>query len=167
VQRVVATRGQRAVDRHQVLHAADLAGQMIWSGIQPELGALSAESSADCTSASYITCRVPGLGARRRSRPSAGQQLLVEAAPVDADAHRLVQPRRNLDHLRELAVPLVALADVAGVDAVLGQRLGAGRESRSAAVPVVVEVADQRHVDAHAVELLADVRHGRRPPPAC
>ena len=68
----------------------------------------------------------------------------------------------RLDHLRELAVVLVALADVAGVDAVLGQRLGAGRIVGQQAVAVVVEVADQRHVDAHAVELLADVRHRRR-----
>ena len=48
------------------------------------------------------------------------------------------------------------------VDAVLRERLGAGRKLGEQAVAVVVEVADQRHVDAHAVELLADVRHGLR-----
>jgi hypothetical protein len=57
--------------------------------------------------------------------------------------------RRDLDHLRELAVVLVALADVARVDAVLRQRLGAGRIVAEEAVAVVVEVADQRHVDTH------------------
>ena len=41
-------------------------------------------------------------------------------------------------------------ADVAGIDAVLGQRLGAGRMVGQQLVAVVVEVADQRHVDAHA-----------------
>ena len=92
----------------------------------------------------------------------AGQQFLVEAAPVDADAHRLVVLRRGFDHLRELAVVLVALANVAGVDAVLAQRLGTGRVVRQQPVAVVVEVADQRDVDAHAVELFADVGHGRR-----
>ena len=90
-----------------------------------------------------------------------GEQLLVEAAPVDADAHRLGVLRRHLDHLGELAVVLVALADVARVDAVLRQRLGAGRIVGEQAVAVVVEVADQRHVDVHPVELLADVRHRR------
>jgi hypothetical protein len=43
------------------------------------------------------------------------QQLLVEAAPVDADAHRLGDARGDLDHLRELPVVLLALADVAGL----------------------------------------------------
>ena len=92
----------------------------------------------------------------------ARQQLLIKAAPVDADAHRLVVLRGGFDHQRELAVVLVALAHIAGVDAVLAERLRAGRVLGQQAVPVVVEVADQRHVDAHAVELLADVGHGRR-----
>jgi len=38
-------------------------------------------------------------------------------------------------------------------------RLRARRVVGQQAVAVVVEVADQRHVDAHAVELLADVGH--------
>jgi hypothetical protein len=57
----------------------------------------------------------------------------------------LVQARRHFDHLRELAVLLVALAHVAGVDAVLAERLGHGRMVGQQAVAVVVEVADQRH----------------------
>ena len=40
-----------------------------------------------------------------------------------------------------------------------GERLGAGRVVEQQAMAVVVEIADQRHVDAHAVELLADLRH--------
>ena len=79
-----------------------------------------------------ICCGVLRLGAARVLVHQLGEQLLVEAAPVDADAHRLVVAHRRLDHLRELAVVLVALADVARVDAVLRQRLGAGRDSRSA-----------------------------------
>ena len=39
----------------------------------------------------------------------------------------------DLDHLGELRVALAAAADVAGVDAVLGQRLGAGRMLAAAA----------------------------------
>ena len=47
------------------------------------------------------------------------EQIGVEAAPVDADANRLVVARGDLDHLRELAVALVALAHVAWIDPVL------------------------------------------------
>ena len=111
-------------------------------------------------SASYITERASqGRAAGTVLVHQAGQQLLVQAAPVDADANRLVPAHRGLDHLAELAVALVALADIAGVDPVLGQRLRAFRVVRQQAMAVVVEVADQRNVDAHAVELLPDMRH--------
>ena len=106
-----------------------------------------------------ICCGACGLGRACVLVHQLGEQLLVEAAPVDADAHRLRVAHRRLDHLRELAIVLVALADVAGVDAVLRERLGAGRIVGQQPMAVVVEVADQRHVDAHPVELLADVRH--------
>ena len=79
---------------------------------------------ADVTSASYITASASqGCGALRVLVHQLREQFLVEAAPVDADAHGLVPLQRRFDHLRELAVALVALADVAGIDAVLGQRL--------------------------------------------
>ena len=90
----------------------------------------------------------------------ARQQILVEAAPVDADAHRLVVLAGQFDHLRELLVLLLAEADIARIDAVLGQRLGAGRMLGQQAMAVVVEIADQRHIAVHPVEMLADVRHG-------
>ena len=51
-------------------------------------------------------------------------------------------------------------ADVAGVDAVLGERLGAVRELAQQRVAVVVEVADQRHLDAVLVaQAVADLGH--------
>ena len=70
------------------------------------------------------------------------QQLLIERAPVDADAHRLVVLQRQLDDGRELPVLLVLEADVARIDAVLVERLGAGRVLRQQLVADVVEVAD-------------------------
>jgi len=48
------------------------------------------------------------------------------------------------------------------IEAVLRERLGAIGIVGQQAVAVVVEIADERHVDAHAIELLADVRHLRR-----
>ena len=52
-------------------------------------------------------------------------QLLVERAAVDADAHRLAVIHRDLADRRELLVAPAARADVAGVDAVLVERGGA------------------------------------------
>ena len=91
---------------------------------------------------------------------SARQQLLVERAPVGADAHRLAVADRGLDDLAELPVALVLEADVAGVDAVLVERLGAGWMVGEQLVADIVEVADQRHVDAPRREPVADVRDG-------
>ncbi len=89
-----------------------------------------------------------------------GQKLLIERAPVRADAHRLVVLDRHLDDRGKLRVLLLAEADVAGIDAVLVERLGAGRVIGEQRVADVVEVADQRHVDAHLQKLFLDVRHG-------
>ena len=88
------------------------------------------------------------------------EQLLIERAPVGADAHRLVVLDRHLDDGGELPVLLVLEADIAGIDAVLVERLGAGRMIGEQLVADVVEVADQRHVDAHLQQPLLDVRHG-------
>ena len=54
----------------------------------------------------------------------------------------------DLDHLGELRIALAAAADVAGIDAVLRQRLGAGRVRLEQAVTVEMEVADDRHEHA-------------------
>ncbi len=99
--------------------------------------------------------RVARLGAARVRIHQLGQELLVEAAPVDADAHRLAVRDRHLDDGAEVLVAPLG-ADVAGVDAILGERrraLGILGEQQMA---VVVEVADDRDVD-----LLDDARDGR------
>ena len=90
----------------------------------------------------------------------ARQQRLVERAPVDADAHRLLILDRALDHGAEIVVVFAADGDVAGIDAVLGQRLRAGRIFLQQQVAVVVEVADDGDVDAALGEAFDDVRNG-------
>ncbi len=52
---------------------------------------------------------------------------------------------------------LVALAHVTRIDTVFGQRLRAIRVIGQKPVAVVVEVTHQRHINAHAVQLLADI----------
>ena len=66
---------------------------------------------------------------------------------------------RDADDRREVLVATLR-TDVARVDPVL--REGGGRAGMlgEELVPVVVEVADERHADAEVVELAADLGHG-------
>ena len=163
VQHMVGAAGQLLVHRDQVLHARDLAGQHDVVAVEANLfgPARGIQCRGDQRFVHHLP-GIPGLGTLRVVVHQTRQQVLVQAAPVDADADRLVPAGGNLDHLGKLPVTLVTATDVAGVDAVLGQRLGAGRVVGQQAVAVVVEIADQRHMHAHAVQLLADVRHGLR-----
>ena len=88
------------------------------------------------------------------------QQFLIERAPVGADPHRLVVLDRHLDDGGELLVLLVLEADIAGVDAVLVERLGAAGMIGQQLVADVMEVADDRHFAADLEQPLLDLRHG-------
>ena len=101
----------------------------------------------------------PRLGTAAVVVHHTGHQFVVQAAPVHADAHRLVVAAGHFDHLREVVVATLAPAHVAGIDAVFGQGLRALGKLREQLVAVVVEVAHQRHRHAHAVELFADGGH--------
>jgi hypothetical protein len=90
----------------------------------------------------------------------AHHQILVEAAPVHADAYRLAVAHGGTDHDRKRIFIAAVAPDVAGVDAVFRQHLRAIRKFGQQAMPVVMEVADQRHVATHAVQPLANKRHG-------
>ena len=90
------------------------------------------------------------------------QQLLVERAPVRPDPHRFAVADGDLDDLAELQVALVAETDVAGIDAVFVERLGAGGMLGEQLVADVMEVADQRNRDPHRGELVANVGNRSR-----
>src|SRR5439155_139277 len=75
-----------------------------------------------------------------------GEELLVEAPPIDADAYRTVVRERDLDDGAEVLVTALR-PNVAGVDAVLGERPGARRVLGEQQVAVVMEIADDRHID--------------------
>jgi hypothetical protein len=127
VQRVVAARGEPPVDRHQVLHAADLGGEMMRSCGSPDSSAKAAERSALSIIASRSTsCASSGSPGARVLVHHLREQRLVERAPVHPDAHRLAVLDRLLDDGAEvLVVPLGA--HVPRVDAVLGEGAGAVR----------------------------------------
>ena len=144
MQRVVAARREIAIDGDQILHAADLArDDDAIVRPSPSSSARSADSSAETTSASRMTSFASSGCARLRVLVhQARQQILIEAAPVHADAHRLGVAAGDFDHFGELRIALAAATDVAGIDAVLRQRLGAGRMRLEQAVAVEMKVAD-------------------------
>ena len=167
VERVVAAGREHAVDVHQVLHAGDLGAEDDPVVRKPAASASAAERSALSTIASMRhRAGVPRLGRAGVRVHHLGQQLLVERAPVDADPHRLLVAQGHLDDGAEVLVGALA-ADVARIDAILGQRAGAVGIAAEQQMAVVVEVADDRDADADPVQLLDD-RRGRRPrPPRC
>jgi len=63
--------------------------------------------------------------------------------------HWLIVLDRGLDDGAELAVLLFLETHIAGIDAILVERFGAGRMIGQELVADVMEVADDRHVDIH------------------
>jgi hypothetical protein len=103
--------------------------------------------------ASSVTSRASFGSAARVLVHHAREQRLVERAPVHADAHRLAVLDGHFDHGAEIVVVLLADVDVAGIDAVLGQRARALGILLQQDVAVVMEVADDGHAHAELVEV--------------
>ena len=108
----------------------------------------------------HHVARGRGIGAFRVLVHQAREQRLVERAPVDADADGLVVLDGALDHGAEIVVVFAADGDVAGIDAVLGERLRTGGVLLQQQMAVVVEVADDGRVDATLRKAFDDVRYG-------
>src|SRR5712692_1461756 len=86
-----------------------------------------------------------------------GEEILVEAAPVDTDADGLAIVDGDFHDGAEVLVVMLA-AHIARIDAVLGQRPGAGGVLGEQDVAVVVEVADDRRL--HLTDDLGDGARG-------
>ncbi len=122
MQRQLGAGGEHGVDGDQILHRRHLGRQHDLVGTKPELHrARRADQRRLHDGLMHHVPRVLGLGQRRVLVHQAGEQVLIEAAPVDADAHRLAVAHRDLDDLGELPVALVLEADIAGIDAVFGE----------------------------------------------
>ncbi len=87
------------------------------------------------------------------------EKVLIQRPPVHSDANWLGIVHGNLDDRAEILVAPFA-TDVAGVDAVLGQRRRADGILREEQVPVVVEIPDDWHRDPVLGDALGDLRHG-------
>ena len=91
VQRVVAATRQRAIDVDQVAHAADLGAED--DAVVRQTGRLGQLGGAQGRLQHGLDHHLARLDRCRRARVGVhqlGQQVLIERAPVDADAHRLV-----------------------------------------------------------------------------
>jgi hypothetical protein len=157
MQGVIATRAQIGIDGDEVLHPAHLAGQDDMIATEPDrLGTPGAFQGRDDQGLAGHLARVSGLAETGVVVHHTCQELAVQAAPVDADAHRPVVADGGFYHGRELAVALVLETDVAGVDAVFRQALGTVRIAGEQEVAVVMKIADQRDPAARGIEQLAD-----------
>ena len=122
VERVVRSRREPVVRVDEVAHARDLRRQDDPVVAEPGLlGQLGRAHRGLDHRVDHHVARVARLGQPRVRLHQVGEQLLVERAPVDADADRLPVVDRDPDDRLEVLV--VALgADVARVDPVLGER---------------------------------------------
>lgn len=105
--------------------------------------------------------RVVRLAAPRILVHHLRQQILIERAPVHADAHRLVVVDGDLHDRAKVLIASFA-ADVARVDAILGQFAGALGIAREQQMAVVVEIADDRDDDSRARNAPSDLGDGGR-----
>jgi hypothetical protein len=158
----IATAGrQHCIHADQILHRAHLRRDDDLLSRHPErLGALGRQQRRLHDRLVHDGTGLHRRGGHRVLVHQAGEQLLIQAAPVDADAHRLLVCQCQLDDGRVLPVALGLEADVDGIEAVLGERLGAGGVVCQQGVAVVMEVADQRHRHTPLRQPVADVRHG-------
>ena len=127
VQRVVAAGGELGVDVDEVADAADLGGED--DLVVAEAVALGGGGGVERADDHRFHHHVAGgqrLGELAVLVHHAREQGLIERAPVDADADRLLVLDGALDHGAEVVVVLAADGDVAGIDAVLGESARGG-----------------------------------------
>ena len=158
---MIAAGGQPAVDVDQVLHARHLGRQddpvVRQAGLLGQLGRTDRrfEHGRDHHLARVVRLERPGVLVHQP-----GEEILVERAPVDADADRL--PFLDGDSRDRPEVGVAALrADVPRVDAVLVESARHRRVLRQEPVAVVVEIPDDRHADAETAHLAHDLGDGR------
>ena len=154
---IIGARGENSVHRNQILHTRDFCGQNDAIVRQPAfLSQLGRAHRAFHHGVHGDVARIARLRQRGVCVHHLGEQLLIETAPVHADANGFSLCDGDL-HDRAKVVVAAFGADIAGIDAVLGQCTRARRILCEQQMAVVVEVADHRDVD-----LGDDGGHGAR-----
>ena len=147
--RVIRARRQNLVDRDQILHGGHFRRQdHAVLGHAEFFGARRRQQRRLHHRLARHRARIERLGQFGVVFHQPGEQFLIERAPIGADPHRLVVLVRDLDDVGELGVALVLEADIAGIDAVFVERLGAGRMLGQQLVADIMEIADQGRGDA-------------------
>ena len=152
MQGIAGGAAQFPVHRNQVLHATDLARNNYLAGLHAhrlrQLG--GAHGRTDQRLVHHLL-HAQWHGKLGIAVHQTGQQFLVKAAPIHANAHWLVPTQRSLDHLAELAVFFITLAHVTGVDAVFRQGLRTVGIVGQQAMAIEMKVANQWHRHAHTI----------------
>ena len=135
----------------------------ILSWARPNSSAASAEDMALAIIASRTTTSAAWGSGRRALRSISSSRSSGSNEPkLTPIRDGAVELDRHPDDLGEMRVMARAASDVAGIDPVLGERVRAVRKLAQEGVAVVVEVADQRHIDPmDLVKPRADLRHPR------
>src|SRR5260221_1075903 len=161
MQRVLTARGEYAIHIDQILHAADFRAEDDLVGAQSVLlGQFRRSERAYDNRFHRDFAGVFRLGQQRVLVHHAREQCLIKRSPVHAYAYGLLVLHGNLDHGAEVVVVLAPDAGVAGIDAVLGQALGAARVFRQQKVSVVMEIADDGHTQALLLKSFDDLGDG-------
>jgi len=161
MQRVIGTLRQLAINGNQVLNARDLTGQDDLSTMEANfLGLGGRLKGRGNHRVAHDLGRIQRLRSTGIFVHYSRQQFLIEAAPINADTHRLIVFAGQLDHLGELLILFFAETDVTRIDPIFGQRLGTGRMVGQQSMAVVMKITDQRHIAIHPVEVIANFRYG-------
>ena len=161
VEGVVAAGGEVGVDIDEVADAGDLGGEDdLVAAEAVAFGCGGVVERGDDHGFHHDVAGGPGGGGFGVLIHHAGEERLIERAPVDADADGLLMVDGDLNHGAEVVVVAAADGDVAGIDAVFGESFGAAGVLFEQNVAVVVEVADDGGVDAAGGEALDNGRDG-------
>ena len=122
-------------------------------------GGLGRKQSAGDDGIQGNGARIFGLGQPVILVHHTREQSAIERAPIHADANRLAKFDSGFDHGAEIVVVLFADVDVAGIDAVFGQRARARRIFLQQKMAVVMEIADDRNAHTEHIERVHDLRN--------
>ena len=163
MQRIVAPARQIPVNSNQVLHGTNFATQNNLVAPQPQRFGLGSALKGR----NYQRFTHHSIGFLRRILSGifvhhARDQFWIQRSPVHADAHRLVKFDGSLNHCPKLVIALAALADVTRIDTQFRQGNSAVRHLGQQLVTIKMKITSKGNIDAHRVELRANLRHRAR-----
>ena len=159
--RIIRAFGKGLVDRDQVLHRRNLRGQDHPVFRHAEfLGPRRRQQRRLHHGLAGHRADILRCFEQRVFVHQLGQQFLIQRTPIGADPNWFVVLVGDLDNVGELRIALVLEADIAGIDAVLVERLGASRIVGQQLVADIMEIADQGRGDAALAQFVPDMRHG-------